>query len=1119
MNPLTSHARRLLLAAAIGATALLAVSAGAASAATPDPGLTLTSVGQPTNFSSDLNAQCASDLASSNNHTVAAPDCDTYTVTATNVGAAATDGSPVTLTDTLPAGWSAQKVELYWSALPQTDLGFFCSTTPVQCTLPVPIQSGQALYMVIRLSVDPSTTGTVTNSASASITDDSLPAVSASSQNHIGTAAPLFGIQDVTSSLTGEDGQPDLQAGSHPYQFTTSIDLDTQLINIPATSSSTLIPPQDAKDITVNLPPGLIANPQATPQCSAADFTNELPCPADSQVGMVTISGATPGLSPLYNIAPPPGVAGELGFFSAAGTPVILTAGVRTGSDYGLSTFSGGIPQAGRTTDVSVTVWGVPADPTHTWQRGLVCINSVASPQWGGYTCQEPGGLSSGAPPRPFLTAPTDCSDRSLDLSVSADSWQNPSDSSSGRTSLPALTGCGALTFAPTLSVIPDTSQAGRPAGLSVDLKVPQNDNTPFVYGNGPAQPATGADYSPLSTPELRDATVALPAGVTINPSSGDGLGSCSDAQFAVNSAGPASCPDASKIGTVSLHTPLLDHAMPGDVYVGQPECSPCSPADAASGRMVRLFLQVNDPQSGVIVKLPGSVSITQTTGQLTASFLQSPQLPFDELQLNLKGGPRAPLVNPSTCGLFTTTSDLAPWSAPFSGPNATPSSTFAVTSDCGMGSSFAPTFAAGSTHRQAGAYTGFVLSFSRSDADQFFSGLSVKLPPGVLAKLAGVPLCSDSDANAGSCPSGSQVGTVETGAGAGSEPLFLPGKAYLTGPYKGAPYGLAVEVPAIAGPYNLGTVVVRQALHIDPTTAQVTAVSDQFPTQLDGIPLRIRRVDVNLSRPDFMVNPTSCDPMQITGTLTSTGGMTATVANRFQVGGCAALPFSPKLRMSLTGKGKTRSGDHPTLISTLTARSANEANAKSIRVALPLSLALDPNNSSNVCPFATAQAVHGGAVGCPSSTIVGHATAITPLLSEPLSGPVYLVQGIRMQNGVQIHTLPSLLIPLRGQIAIDLRAQSSVSGGKLVTTFPTIPDAFVHKFTLTINGGKKGILVITGRGRSICGSPQITQANLIAQSGKAVYPTIKMSTPCRASHKKTKRHSHRRAHHTRRHS
>jgi hypothetical protein len=410
----------------------------------------------------------------------------------------------------------------------------------------------------------------------------------------------------------------------------------------------------------------------------------------------------------------------------------------------------------------------------------------------------------------------------------------------------------------------------------------------------------------------------------------------------------------------------------------------------------------------------------------------------------------------------------------------------------------FGTSFSAGVSDPQAGAYTPFSVSFARSDTDQEFSGLTVVLPPGMLANLGDVPLCPDADASAGSCPSSSQVGTAEVGSGAGSDPFFLPGSVYLTGPYNGGQYGLAVVVPVLAGPLDLGTVVVRESIRVDPSTAQVTVVSDPLPTILDGIPLRIRRVDVDLNRPDFTVAPTSCAPMQVTGTLTSTGGITDPVSSPFQVGGCSSLGFSPKLKLGLSGKGKTRSGDHPTLTATLT-DPVGTANIRSAKVTLPLSLALDPNNSNHVCAYATAQAVHGGAVGCSSSTIVGSARAVSPLLSQPLTGPVYLVQGIRFgAQGQQIRTLPSLLVPLRGQISLDLRATTAVNGlGELVTTFSSIPDAAVTNFSLTITGGPKGLLVITGRGVNVCKSAQIAGANFNAQSGKNKGMSITMTKPC----------------------
>jgi len=508
-----------------------------------------------------------------------------------------------------------------------------------------------------------------------------------------------------------------------------------------------------------------------------------------------------------------------------------------------------------------------------------------------------------------------------------------------------------------------------------------------------------------------------------------------------------------------------------------------------------------------VTIKLSGQIQANASTGQLTVAFDQNPPLPFSDLNVSLFSGPLAPLANPESCGTFTTTSDISSYSAPGSGPDATPSSSFDITG-CTTPTPFAPTFTAGTTNPTAGAYSPFTLTFSRQDTDQELSSITATLPPGLFADVGSVPLCSDADASAGTCSSASQVGTATVGSGAGTHPLFLSGQVYLTGPYNGGAYGLATVVPAVAGPYNLGTVVVRQSLRINPSNAQVTAVSDPFPTILDGVPLRIKTISLALNRPNFIVNPTSCSPQQITGTITSVGGASEAVSSPFQVGSCQELPFFPSLGIKLTGKGQTTSGKHPTLIAALK-EPAGQANLASAKVTLPLSLALDPTNSNVVCPYAVAQAVHGGAVGCPTDTIVGSATAISPLLSKPLTGPVYLVQGIRFnKQGEQIRTLPTLLLPLRGQIALDLRATTSVNGaGQLVSTFSGIPDAAVSSFNLTINGGSKGILVITGRGRNICSARQTAGVTLGAHSGKLDSFNINVARPCAGT---TKDKSHR---------
>jgi hypothetical protein len=875
----------------------------------------------------------------------------------------------------------------------------------------------------------------------------------------------------LTNSVINQDGTPATQAGSHPWEMVTDVKFNT--IQPPGTPPPPPNPANNVKDVDVTLPPGLVGNPNALPRCTAEELANGgliggsgPGCPLTSQVGDLTVFLNTGSFTaPLYNIVPPAGEPAQFGANILLANSFLDVSVVHTPHGYALQTDSSDISGLLPLVEINVTLWGVPADPSHDADR----------PCPGGSTP-----CSSNGPMNPLLTLPTSCTGQ-LSSTLTVDSWTDPGDFTPPDTStMGPMTGCGSLPFNPSISVQPDAHSADSPTGLAVDVHVPQANHSP----------------NSLATSMLQNADVTLPSGVAVNPAAADGLQACSEAQIGLDNTSQPTCPDASKIGSAEIDSPIQADPLTGSIYLAQQTSNPF-------GSLLAIYVAVQS--DGVLIKLAGELVPDPNTGQLQTIFTNNPELPFTDFKLNFYGGNRATLVTGDSCGTFTTTSSLAPWSG---GAAATPSDSFTINSGCVIG--FAPTFLGGVTNAQAGAYSPFVLSFGRSDTDQEISGLKVTLPPGVLANLGKVPLCPDANANAGTCPASSRVGTVKIGSGAGSNPFFLPGSVYLTGPYKGGPYGLAVVVPVLAGPLNLGTVVVRQSIRVDPTDAHVTVVSDPFPTILDGIPLRIRRVDVSLNRRNFTVNPTSCNHMSVTGVLSSTGGAVSSGTSPFQVGGCLALGFSPKLKLSLTGKGKTRSGDHPTLKANLTQKSG-QANIKSAKVTLPLSLALDPKNSKHVCAFATAQAVHGGTVGCPSSTIVGSASAKTPLLSAPLSGKIYLVQGIRTNaQGQQIRTLPSLLVPLRGAVALDLRAKTSVSKGKLVTTFPTVPDVPVSSFKLNISGGKKGLLVITGRGRSICGKVQKSAATLKAQSGKQESSSITMATPCRhvaKHHKKSKKH------------
>ncbi len=914
--------------------------------------------------------------------------------------------------------------------------------------------------------------------------------------------AEQFEVHNFTAEANNVDGTLDTQAGDHPFSATTSFQLTGG----------------DLKDTLTELPPGFIGNPQAVPQCPVSrlrDFSD--PCPSDAQIGvaLVDTSHAKGDLQPVYNLVPERGHPAEFGFLLGGGgnyAPAVLYPRLRTGGDYGVDVAAGGIAQGAEVRGVTVTLWGVPADPRHDAVRAHGCTNQG---------CEYP--TSSGAPQLPFLTNPVDCQAGPLSTAFRLDAWQAPgrqlhpdgeepesnlglpdlSDPNwlSASATAPALTGCSSLAFAPTISLQPDTTTADSPTGLAVDLGVPQT--------NLPSQPAT---------PELKDATVALPAGLAVSPSSADGLQGCTPAQIDLSGEAPAACPPASQIGTVTIHSPLLDHPLAGQVYLGTPECAPCSEADAASGKLLKLYIAVADPQTGVVVKLPGTVTADPSTGQLTASFKQNPQLPFGSLEVDFNSGPWAPLATPDTCGTYTTTTDLSAWSGGGANgtPDATPSSSFQVDSgpdgsacaDTPAQRPFAPAFAAGTLDRVAGAHSPLTLRLTRGDGSQQFTSLDVTAPPGLAATLKGVPACSDAALAAAaahggqaelanpSCPAASQVGTVTVGAGPGSHPFYISGKAYLAGPYKGAPLSLAIVTPAVAGPFDLGTVVVRSAVQVDPVDAHIHVVSDQIPQILDGIPLDIRDIRVNVDRPNFTLNPTNCSPMSIFADAFGNSGALASPSNPFQVGACAALPFAPKLTAKVSGG--TRRNQNPAFQATITYGFLNEANVAFASVALPHSEFLDQGHIRTVCTRVQFAAGNGNGEQCPPASIYGHATAVSNLLDQPLEGPVYL----RSSS----HNLPDLVAALKGPpsqpIAIDLDGRIDSVNGGIRTTFESVPDAQVSKFVLTMQGGKKGLLV---NSENLCAKPHHLVAKITAQNGKTANQNPVLQNSC-GSKSKSKR-------------
>jgi hypothetical protein len=694
-----------------------------------------------------------------------------------------------------------------------------------------------------------------------------------------------------------------------------------------------------------------------------------------------------------------------------------------------------------------VTLWGDPTDPSHDGERGMAYSNaSTPCVQVPGYCTGSTRGLVKRVP---FLTNPTSCDGPSPFSTISADSWEHPGVFVNDRYTAAPVTGCDRLQFNPSVHVTSDSSRPASPAGFGVDIDMPQNE-----------------DPDGLATPPLKDAVVTFPEGVTINPSSADGLQACSDAQLGLGVDQPLACPDASKIGTVQARTPLLDEPLTGNVYL-----RPQNSNDPRSGEMFRIAMVLENAERGISVRLPGSVKVDPDTGRIETTFANNPQVPVSKVSLQLKGGPRAPLVTPASCGDKPVTAHLTSWGGHVA--DVVSSLHIDCRSDVG---GFAPTLSGGATNPVGGAFSPFAINITNPDGDQALTGLQLSLPLGLVAQLKGNV--------------GTQVGTVHAFAGAGSDPYMLPGQVYLEGPYGDAPFSLKVVVPAKAGPFDLGEVVVRQKIYVDPIDAHVRVVSDPIPTIVSGVPVRLQRLDVNVDKAGFMINPTSCTPKEIKGTLKSVTDQTAGLSVRFQIGDCASLGYTPKLAMTMTGKGQTKDGSHPALNARLTPPSG-DANNKKVTVTLPLSLALDPGNANGLCEPADA-----AKNACAASTVVGSAQAQS-ILPDTLKAPVYFVRGERTDSKGKVRkTLPKLFIPLTANgVTVNVWGDSDVEDERLVTTFDNLPDAPFSTFDLNINGGKHGILAVSGA--NTCAASNVADAVYGGQNGKTYTSKVTMGTPC----------------------
>jgi len=925
------------------------------------------------------------------------------------------------------------------------------------------------------------------------------------------------------------------------------------------------IPDGDPKDIVVKLPPGVVGDPTALPFCRSAQLRSvPTTCPPETQVGVVTATLATStspttATFPVYNAEPRDGKTAEL-IVSGAGTTnplanIPIVARVRTDGDFGVDTLvlqlPGGIPILGQT----ITIWGVPWAAEHDAYRPVAGYGGSGDPDAragipdeglaGGIALvdqvpvsQEPQSYTPAwGPIDPFVWNPTRCGANAGDLLVTwveSVPWQDTSNLvTEDAPADAAVDGCADVPFSPSLAIASTTQVADAPSGLGFDLSLPRHPGLPFPAPGGGATPGEIADYveraaafwrtdpDRLAPSSLKDTVVTLPDGMAVNPSSAAGLEGCSDAQIGLTQPGDpplfddadpfdgdasdgVECPAGSKLGTIEVSTPVLEETLTGEIALGQPR-----PEDIGTHEQAlrfRLFLVIRNRQRGVVAKVSGSAVADPVSGRLAATFSNNPELPLEHVRVDLKGGERGTLRMPQRCGAAAWLSTLTPWSAlhgassPVSSDGALP-----VSERCDF--RFAPTVDAGIDDRRGGA-SGSTFSFTafRRDGDQWIRNVTVKLPRGLNASLKGVPLCSGAQADAGACPAGSRIGTVDAAAGSGT-PFVLErkGDAYLTEGYRGAELGLAIVVPVEAGPFRgplaLDPVVVRQALHVDRRTSQATVESDPLPQVWHGIPLALRRATVRVDRAGFMRNPTDCSPKRIVTGLVSAEGARAGVTERFQATACRSLRFKPRLALRLTGRGQTRTGEHPG-VSAVLRQASGQAAIRRTQVRLPKTLALDPGNARALCEFADGTKPDLE-TRCPRGSIVGSARAVTPLLNRPLTGKVFFVKNVRTdpRTGNQIRTLPMIVVALRGEIPINLYGKSSVSqSGKLVNTFAAVPDAPVDRFQLEIRGGSHGILAVT-RSRSgrfdLCRSRNLAEVDMDAQNRRRHDTTIRMKPPC----------------------
>lgn len=1021
-------------------------------------------------------------------------------LTVTNLGEAPIDGSenPVVVTDELPDGIIVTGVE---AVAGERDID-----GPMDCLIEGPallvctFEGTLPPYEALEIEVFATLTENppaVDGPGHVTVVGGGASSTEATQEIKVSPDKVKFGLERFSAEAEEEGGVPASQAGGHPFQLTTTLQFNSGAMK-PAASrnKSEVEQPAQPRNVHFTLPAGLVGNARIVPPCDLDLFykekgivTNE--CPDESAIGVAAATviektnvGFIRLAVPVFNLPAGEGEPARFGF-TAGGAPVVIDTAVAPDDHYRVVATVRNATQIAQLLSASVSLWGVPGDQRHDISRGWNCVfrYEVLGP------CEPP----AKHPEVAFLRQPVDCS-VPLQFALAAEPWNVPVGSGVAASSFTGglLTGCNQVPFRPTISSSPISKRAGSASGLEFELSMP---NSGLLSSNA------------IAEGQPKKVEVALPDGMTVNPSQAEGLAACTPTDFVketANSFSGQGCPEAAKIGSVEISTPLLEEEAHGSVYLA-------SPFDNPFNSLLALYMVARIPERGILVKQAGKVELDPGTGQLVTTFDDLPQLPFDTFKLHFFGGDRAPLVMPSKCGSYDVLARFTPWSA--SDPNnpqqteiVTKMSSFTVDQGpnggpCPRGTPpFKPGFTAGTESNAAGSYSPLNVRLTREDGEQEFTAFSLKLPKGVIGKLAGIPFCSEQEIAAAksrtgahggqeelehpSCPYAAQIGRTLVGAGVGPSLSYVPGKVYLAGPYKGAKLSVVAITTAKVGPFDLGTVVIRQGLKVDPDTAEVStdgSSADPIPHILQGIVVHARDIRVYVDRQDFILNPTSCERMSAAALVFGSGldfgssadDQSVDVSAPFQAADCASLGFKPKLTLSLSGG--TKRGATPSLRAVLTARKG-DANIGAAVVTLPHSEFLEQAHIRTVCTRVQFSAGGGNGEQCPKGSVYGRVKAATPLLDEPLRGPVYL----RSSS----HKLPDLVAALHsGKVDINLVGRiDSVRNGRIRNTFEAVPDAPVTKFTLEMQGGKKGLLV---NSQNICRGKHRAIATFIGQNGK----------------------------------